>query len=335
MAITLRQLEIFIAVAETQQVTRASAKLRLTQSAVSMALSELQHQLGGSLFDRRGRSLLINDRGRHLLPLCKKILCQVDDIESLMAENSGLLAGNLQLVASSTIGNYVLPYLIGIFKQLHPGVNLNMLVCNTRQAEGLIVEGKADLGFVEDEVGNELLKALPWLQDELVVVASPSQEVARNAVFRVPENLEQCEWIMPEKGSGMAQIFKNRLGSHVTRLRVAMELGHTEAIKKAVEAGAGVACLSKLTVCREVEKGWLTRLRIEGVDMQRTLHIIHYKNKTISSLMREFIEFCQIIKECNLGYACLTSPWKLQDLMVQVDYPKAGIKPCYLTYESQ
>jgi DNA-binding transcriptional LysR family regulator len=333
MAITLRQLEIFIAVAETQQLTRASAKLRLTQSAVSMALSELQHQLGGSLFDRRGRTLLINDRGRNLLPLCKKIFCQIDDIESLMAETPGLLAGNLQLAASSTIGNYVLPYLIGIFKQLHPAVNLNMLVCNTRQAEELIVGGKADLGFVEGEVGNELMTAMPWLQDELVVVASPSHEVARYDVFRVPENLEQCEWIMPEKGSGTAQIFKNRLGRHVTRLRVAMELGHTEAIKKAVEAGAGVACLSKLAVCREVEKGWLKRLRIEGVDMQRTLQIVHYKNKTISSLMREFIEFCLMVKESNLGYACLTSPWKLQDLMVQVDCPKTVARQCYLTFE--
>jgi DNA-binding transcriptional LysR family regulator len=333
MAITLRQLEIFIAVVETQQVTRASARLHLTQSAVSMALSELQNQLGGALFDRRGRKLLVNDRGRYLLPLCKNILCQVDSIESLMAENAGLLTGNLQLVASSTIGNYVLPYLIGIFKQLHPAVNLNMLVCNTSMAEGLIADGKADLGFVEGDVVNDQLKALPWLQDELVVVASPSHEVARNTVFRVPDNLEQCEWIMPEKGSGTAQIFKERLGSHGNRLRVVMELGHTEAIKKAVEAGAGVACLSKLTVCREVEKGWLTGLRIEGADMQRTLHLIHYKKKRITRLMKEFIEFCQVIKECNLGYACITSPWKLQDLMVPVDFPKAVVRPCYLTYE--
>jgi DNA-binding transcriptional LysR family regulator len=322
MAITLRQLEIFIAVAETQQVTRASTRLHLTQSAVSMALSELQNQLGGVLFERRGRNLLINDRGRYLLPLCKSILCQVDNIESVMAEDSGSLAGNLQLVASPTIGNYVLPYLIGIFRQLHPAVNLNMLVCNTRQAEELIVEGKADLGFVEGEIGNDLVKAMDWLQDELVVIASPSQEVAHKAVFRVPENLDDCEWIMPEKDSGTIQIFKKRLGPHANGLRVAMELGHAEAIKKAVEAGAGVACLSKLSVSRELEKGWLAKLRVEGVDMQRTLHIIHYKDKTITSLIREFIDFCQTIKECNLGQACLSSPAKLQDILVSADCQK-------------
>lgn len=327
MAITLRQLEIFIAVAETRQVTKASEKLHLTQSAVSMALNELQNQLGGPLFDRRGRSLLINDRGRYLLPLCKDILCQVDNIESLMTEKTDTVAGTLQLVASSTIGNYVLPYLIGVFKRLHPAAILNMLVCNTRHAEGLIVEGKADLGFVEGEVVNDQVTILPWLRDELVVIAGPRQEIASQSMFRVPEDLSRCEWIMREKGSGTAQIFKKKLGSHVTGLKVAMELGHTEAIKKAVEAGAGVACLSSLTVCREVEQGWLVKLSVEGLDMHRTLHVIHYKNKVMTNLMREFIEFCRVIKECNQGYSCLTSPWKLQDLLEQADHVRVETTP--------
>lgn len=319
MTISLRQLEIFIAVAESQQVTKASQKLRLTQSAVSMALSELQNQLGGPLFDRRGRSLLINDRGRFLLPLGKDILSQVDNIESLMTEQADRVAGTLQLVASSTIGNYVLPYLIGLFKRLHPAVVINMLVCNTRHAEGQIIDGQADLGFVEGEVVNDQVTALPWLQDELVVIAGPRQEIARQHEFRVPEDLEECEWIMREKGSGTAQIFKKKLGRHVTGIKVAMEMGHTEAIKKAVEAGAGVACLSNLTVCREVEQGWLVKMSVRGLDMQRTLHIIHYKKKAMTNLMREFVDFCRVIKECHLGCACLTSPARLQELLTQAD----------------
>ena len=109
MAITFRQLEIFIAVAETQQVTRASKKLLLTQSAVSMALGELENQLGGPLFDRHGRSLLLNDRGRYLLPLSKAILHQVANIETILTEQQDTVAGVLEIVASSTIGNYVLP----------------------------------------------------------------------------------------------------------------------------------------------------------------------------------------------------------------------------------
>lgn len=316
MAITLRQLEIFVAVAETRQVTKASAKLHLTQSAVSMALNELQNQLSGPLFDRKGRSLLINDRGRYLLPLAKEILGQIDNIESLLGEKAGSVAGSLKIVASSTIGNYVLPYFLGVFKKLHPHVSLDMLVCNTRHAETMIAGGEADLGFVEGEVTNDQVRTIPWLQDELVVIAGPTNPLAGKDDFELPGDLERCEWIMREKGSGTGQVFKKKLGRHLPGLRVAMELGHTEAIKKAVEAGGGVACLSSLTVCREVEEGWLASLSVKGLDMRRTLHIIHYKNKAMTGLMKEFVGFCSLIKESGHGCSCLTSPWILQELLL-------------------
>lgn len=317
MSITLRQLEIFVAVAETQQVTKASERLFLTQSAVSMALNELQNQLGGPLFDRRGRALLINDRGRYLLPFGKEILCQINNIETLMTEKTDKVVGALKIVASSTVGNYVLPYLIGAFKQMHPSVAIDMEVCNTGHAEELIVNGSMDLGFVEGEVSNDQISTIPWLQDELMVIASPASEIAAQETFRVPEDLERCEWIMREKGSGTAQIFKKKLGRHVTGLKVVMELGHTEAIKKAVESNAGVACLSKLAVCREVEQGWLAGLPVEGIDMKRTLQIIQYKKKASTNLMEEFINFCALLNECSQGCACLSSPWKLQDLLTK------------------
>jgi DNA-binding transcriptional LysR family regulator len=132
MSITLRQLEIFIAVAETAQVTKASKKLFVTQSAVSMALAELENQLGGSLFDRHGRSLLLNARGRYLLPLAKDITSQVGSIESIMSERNDTLEGNIEMVASTTLGNYILPYLIGAFKRVHPKVHNNKLLYNTK-----------------------------------------------------------------------------------------------------------------------------------------------------------------------------------------------------------
>ncbi|ADH87242.1 LysR substrate-binding domain-containing protein [Desulfurivibrio alkaliphilus] len=315
MAITLRQLEIFVAVAETCQVTRASSKLHLTQSAVSMALSELESQLDGPLFDRQGRSLIINDRGRYLLPLAKDVLGQVGNIETLLGEKSGEVAGVLKIVASSTIGNYVLPYFIGVFKKQHPAASLEMLVCNTRHAETLIAEGEADLGFVEGEVSNEQVMVTPWFEDELLVVAGPEHPFAAKSDFVIPDDLEYCEWIMREKGSGTAQVFKKKLGCHLPGLRVAMELGHTEAIKKAVEAGVGVACLSSLTVCREVEEGWLASLSVKGVDMWRTLRIIHYKKRVMTNLMREFVAFCSLIKESSHGCACLASPWILHEIL--------------------
>ena len=325
MAITFRQLEIFIAVAETKQVTRAAKNLYLTQSAVSMALSELESQLSGPLFDRHGRSLLLNDRGRYLLPLAKEIIYQVVNVESMLTEQRDSVAGSLKVVASSTIGNYVLPYLIGSFMRLHPEAHIDMLVANTLIAEKMVQKGEADLGFVEGGIGVDSLRAVPWFEDELAIVVSPSHPLGQKEAFKVPDDLRETKWVMREEGSGTAEIFTKKLGRHADILQVVTTLGHTEAIKKAVESGAGAACLSQLTVCREAEQGWLKILPIEGLNMRRQLRIIQHKEKVITRLMDEFLSFCEVISECGLGRECLSSPWKLQTLLSQYHAQKGRV----------
>jgi DNA-binding transcriptional LysR family regulator len=315
MAITFRQLEIFIAVAETQQVTRASKKLFLTQSAVSMALGELENQLGGPLFDRHGRSLLLNDRGRYLLPLAKSILHQVANIEAMLTEQQDTVAGVLEIVASSTIGNYVLPYIIGAFMRLHPEAHINMLVVNTMAAEKQVASGQADLGFVEGDINIDTLVATPWFEDELGIIVSSAHKLAERTVFQIPDDLRETSWVMREEGSGTAEIFTKKLGRHASLLKVVTRTGHTEAIKKAVEAGVGAACLSMLTVCRETEEGWLKILPIAGMDMKRQLWVIQHKDKVITRLMAEFLQFCEVVAASDLGRECLSSPWKLQSLL--------------------
>lgn len=317
MPITFRQLEIFIAVAETRQVTRASKDLYLTQSAVSMALAELENQLGGPLFDRHGRSLLLNDRGRYLLPLAKGILYQVLNVESMLTEERDTVAGSLEIVASSTIGNYVLPYLIGSFMRLHPEAHINMLVVNTHYAERLVQKGEADLGFVEGGISADSIRAVPWFEDELAVIVNPAHKLGQNETFRVPDDLSKTNWVMREEGSGTAEIFRKKLGRHADLLKVVTKMGHTEAIKKAVESGIGAACLSQLTVCRETEQNWLKYLPIEGIDMRRQLSIIQHREKVVTRLMDEFLSFCEVITECGLGRECLSSPWKLQSMLSQ------------------
>jgi DNA-binding transcriptional LysR family regulator len=317
MAITFRQLEIFIAVAETQQVTRASKNLLLTQSAVSMALGELENQLCGPLFDRHGRSLLLNDRGRYLLPQAKAILYQVANIETILSEQQGAVAGMLEIVASSTIGNYVLPYLIGAFMRLHPEAHINMLVVNTMTAEQLVASGQADLGFVEGDINVDALVATPWFEDELGIVVSAQHKLAERNNFRIPDDLKATSWVMREEGSGTAEIFTKKLGRYSSQLKVVTKTGHTEAIKKAVESGVGAACLSMLAVCREAEEGWLKILPIEGMDMSRQLWIIQHKDKIITRLMAEFLQFCEVVAKNHLGRDCLYAPWKLQSLLLR------------------
>ncbi len=318
MSITLRQLEIFIAVAETAQVTKASKKLFVTQSAVSMALAELENQLSGSLFDRHGRSLLLNARGRFLLPLAKDITGQVTNIETIMSERNDRLGGSIKVVASTTLGNYILPYLIGAFERVHPKVHVNLLVYNTRYAEKLVFDKEMDIGFVEGPLtGREEIEWRPWFEDELVVLCGPTDPLAHNDVFDINSDLKGKKWIMRESGSGTAATISERFGKYMEDVNVVMEMGHPEAVKRAVESGVGIACLSALSICREAEHGWLKGLKVEGLDMRRQLRIIQRKDLVISDALVEFLSFCDVMTICDDSRICLSSPWKLQSLLAR------------------
>ena len=317
MSITLRQLEIFIAVAETAQVTKASKKLFVTQSAVSMALAELENQLGGSLFDRHGRSLLLNARGRYLLPLAKDITTQVNSIETIMSERNDTLVGEINVVASSALGNYILPYLVGAFKKAHPKVLINLLVYNTKMAETLVLEGASDIGFVEGQVSSKDINVREWFKDELVVLTAPSDPLANNEVFDVEEDMKNSRWIMREKGSGTNAIFRDKMRDYLEDINIVMEMGHPEAVKRAVESGVGIACMSALTICREVENGWLKSLKVSGVDMKRQLYVISRKDKQMNDALAEFLSFSDVMTSCEEENVCLSSPWKLQSLLAR------------------
>ncbi len=318
MSITLRQLEIFIAVAETAQVTKASKKLFVTQSAVSMALAELENQLGGSLFDRHGRSLLLNARGRFLLPLAKDITGQVSNIETIMSERNDKLDGRIEIVASTTLGNYILPYLIGAFKKVHPNVYVNLLVSNTRCAEKMVFDKEVDVGFVEGPLtGREEIEWRQWFEDELVVLCGPTDPLAHNEIFDIETDLKGKKWIMRESDSGTAATIRERFGKYMEDVHIVMEMGHPEAVKRAVESGAGITCLSALSICREAENGWLKGLKVEGLDMKRQLKIIQRKDTEISDALAEFLSFCDVMTICDDSRICLSSPWKLQSLLAR------------------
>ena len=325
MSITLRQLEIFISVAETAQVTKASKKLFVTQSAVSMALAELENQLGGSLFDRHGRSLLLNARGRYLLPLAKEITTQVANVETIMSERNDKLSGHIEIIATLSLGNYIMPYLIGAFRRIHPKVEINMLVYNTKYAERMVVDGSMDIGFVEGVPTHDDVVKMPWFKDELVVLAGPSDPIAQNTHFDVNSDIKNSKWVMREQGSGTATFFKEKMLDYRDDINIVMEMGHPEAVKRAVESGVGLACLSALTVCREVENGWIKSLSFKGIDMSRQLWVVHRKDKVMTEAMQEFLNFCDVMSCCDDEPICLSSPWKLQSLLArQSNKKKSG-----------
>ncbi len=288
MAITLRKLEIFLTVTEFGHVTKAGEVLSLSQSAVSMAIAELENIACGPLFKRHGRKLLLNERGRLLLPEAREILQRAQNIEKLLQECAAEMMGVLHIGASTTIGNYLLPSLIAEFSSIYPRVHTHLQVGNTVQIEQGVDRGELDLGLIEGPCHTQGLELLPWRDDELVVIAGPSHPWAKKRRV-AKKQLSEGDWIMREKGSGTREVFEAAMAAKVGGFNTRLELGHTEAIKKAVEAEMGVSCLSRIAVQRELDHGWLVAVETP-LKLQRPLAILLKKDSQRSRLKTAFLK---------------------------------------------
>ncbi len=317
MSITLRQLQMFMAVAETDQVKKASKKLSVTQSAVSIGLAEFENKLGGTVFDRQGRGLLLNSRGYNLYPLVKDITCQVANVEAAMIERNAKLSGQIDIIASLSLGNYILPYLIGAFIKIHPNVAINMQVYNTLHATKMVIDSAMDVGFVDRSPIHKAIVTRPWFQDELVVLIGRANPLFNNAVFDPETDFENSKWVMREKDSGTASFFEVKMKRYQDKMDIIRRMGHPEAVKRAVESGVETTCLSNLTVFREIEHGLIRSLKVKGIDMRRQHWVISRKDKAMSEALVTFLDFCDIMSCWNDKDICLSSPRKMQSFLAR------------------
>lgn len=255
---TLEQLRIFIAVAEREHVTRAAAALGLTPSAVSAAVAALEARHGLPLFDRIGRGIALTEAGRRFLVEARSVLARAAEAEMVLADLAGLRRGRLALAASQTVGNYWLPPLLHRFRLDHPGIDLSLAIGNSREVARLAIEGAVDLGFVEGTVEGDELAIEPVARDEMVLVASPGLDLGGDGLGGLP-------WVWREAGSGTRAALEALLAARGLRLGAlnGLELPSNEAVASAVEAGAGLAVLSRLVVAPALAAGRLVALPAE------------------------------------------------------------------------
>lgn len=291
MAITLRQLEIFEKVARCGHVTQASSQLLLTQSAVSMAIAELERLAGAPLFERHGKRLFLNDRGRSILPEVEKALGIARGIEQFLESSAGEPTGVLNVGASTTIGNYILPDIVAEFSRCYTRAKVSLTVGNARQIESALENGELDLGLTEGVPHSRVLHTSEWRDDRLVVVVGRDHPWAREGKATLGM-LSAAQWLMREKGSGTREVFETAMARKDVTFSIAMELGNTEAIKKAAEAGLGAGCLSILAVRRELENGWLTEIACP-LDLGRKLSIQTRTSAYQSRLLQAFLSLLE------------------------------------------
>lgn len=288
MNISLRQIEIFLATANSGSVSRAADKLFISQAAASMGLKEFETQLGEKLFDRAGKKLILNESGRTAVAMAAEITGRAEELASYFSAKNCLL-GRLIVGASSTIGNYVLPESVATFIQANRKAKVQLEVGNTEEIIGKVARFAVDVGFIEGSCYDSQIEVIPWMDDELAIFAAPEHRLAHNGAAGNAD-LEKCDWILREKGSGTREIFENQIKRLAMKINISLELGHTEAIKNAVSRGNGVSCLSKYALedLRHLQK--VKFIAAPLFDLRRKFYLIMHRGKYKTKILKSFLE---------------------------------------------
>lgn len=297
--ISVRQIEVFVSIAATGTVRGAAERLSVTQPAVSMALAELERHLGSPLFDRERGRLYLSPRGKELLPMAQEVL---ERLQEMLRQSHGApltLTGNLRIGASNTIGNYLVGDLLRAFIQAHPQVALHVDVANTHAIAAGLLNHTLDVGAIEGPMNHPQLEIMPWRDDTLVVCAAPGHRLASTPNLRA-SHFAGAHWILREPGSAMRTQAEQALGA-LPPGRIVLELGQVEAIKQAVIAGLGLACLPESAVIDPVANGRLVILPTPFLNLQRRLSLVLHKSRYRGALLEAFLQSLanHVIKESH------------------------------------
>ncbi|GHB42885.1 LysR family transcriptional regulator [Pseudovibrio japonicus] len=288
MNVTFRQLKVFVCITQEGSITAAAEKLFLTKSAVSMALAELERQLGRKMFDRTNKQLILNEQGRRLLPLADELLDRVDAITQLF-EGEDATNGNLRVGSSYTIGNHLLPTLLGDFRKHTGYLHQSLSLSNSTTTCRMLLDFELDLGFIEAKISDKHLVIEPWMTDEMVVVCAPSQAPQADSPFDL-EVLEGRNWVLREPGSGTREFFVMEVAAKLEEWTVAFELSSTTAIINSVIAGLGYTMLSRRSVSTAIEDGRLAVVPLKHT-MIRQFSLVYNKEKYQSPVFKSFREY--------------------------------------------
>ncbi|QID17540.1 LysR family transcriptional regulator [Nitrogeniibacter mangrovi] len=294
MKTTLRQLEVFFEVARLGRVSDAAKSLSMSQSAASAALGELERQFDVRLFDRIGRSVRLNALGEQLLPMAAELLARVREVETLLGGERE--PGHLRVGATLTIGNYLATLIVADYLQRFPSARADLHVHNTARIVERLLAYELDIGLIEGACNHADLEVEHWVADELVVFCAPGHPLAGRTDVDLSA-LAGADWILREPGSGTRSTFEHAMRHVWPTLNIRLELEHTEAIKRAVEAGLGLGCISRLALRDAFRRGSLVPVEVPALDLKRAFSFVWHRHKFRTPGMQRFIALCRGMTE--------------------------------------
>jgi len=289
-SVTLRQLRTFKTVADLKSFSLAARRLQLSQPSVSYQVKELEETLGLPLLDRLGKRVQLTEAGTLLYGYARRMLDVLDEAAVEIEEIRGIKRGTLRVGASTTVGIYLLPAALGAFKKLHPGLVISLEIGTRERVQEQVLLNELDLAVVGPALNDPELAVIPFLTDELVVVAPAGHPLTRKRGLNL-KDLAAQPFVMREAASGSRWSLEKAARKAGARLKVAMELGSNGAIKHAVESGLGLAVISRYACALEFSSGRLVELDVRGFPIRRDWHIVHLRRRKLPSSVTAFIQF--------------------------------------------
>jgi DNA-binding transcriptional LysR family regulator len=285
----LHQLELFLAVADHGSFTRAAESLHISQPSVTARIHDLETSLHQELFAQAGRRTFLTDAGQELRQHAQLILQQVAAARRAMEEIDGLQRGNLRVVATTTVGSYVVPRVLGLFHRAYPGITLALDVTNWSRAVDLLRHRQMDLAVLGPTEELEDMVVQDFAKNEVVIAAAPSHPLAGRRDIPFAE-LAAYPVLVRERGSGTRSDTEQLFAQHGLRPHVSMELRHSTAIKQGVAAGLGVALVSRQAMGVELLTGTLVVLNVEGLPLRHDWHVVHLREGRLPRAAAAFKE---------------------------------------------
>jgi DNA-binding transcriptional LysR family regulator len=293
--VDLRQLEIFVKVAELGSFSKAAEALFLTQPTVSEHIRSLEDELGVRLLDRLGRGAVVTKGGALLQGYAQRLLALSREARQAMESFQGRMSGDLLVGASTIPGEYILPGLIGRFKEKFPDIAITLLIGDSQTVTEWVAEGRAEVGVVGARSGHRSVEFRELLPDDIVLIVSATHPWHGRKQVTLDE-LRAEPLLLRERGSGTRAALESALAASATDLsafRVIGEMGSTQAIKQAVKAGVGVSLVSRRAVDDESRSGAVWGLRVKDLKIARAFYLATHRERSRSPLAEAFRAFVE------------------------------------------
>ena len=288
--LNFHQLHIFHTVVRLGRFSKAAEELGISQPAVSIQVRELEKSIGAPLLHRTRQGPQLTDTGRTVHGYTQRIFALADEMAEAVNDLQGLRGGRLTIGSSTTPGEYILPWAIGQFQKRYPDVEVSLSISNTGTIIERIKDHELDLGMAGAPVDIEGLASFPYVDDEIAIIASPEHEMAQRLSLALTD-LQGQKFIMREEGSATRLTAERCLLGHNVDVKVVMELGSNEAVKRAVAAGLGLGTVSTFGTAPDTVAGMITVLNIDGWECRRPLNVFYRQDTHLPPAQSAFLDF--------------------------------------------